>query len=111
MRTATVLLVTALLGVVLAGCAGFVWAPVVPPPALVLTSYDAPLDTDLDNTPMDLRKGTSSCINVLGIVTIGDAGVRAAAKDGNISRVHHADYKFFNVLGVFSKYTTVVYGE
>ena len=111
MRLTIALLVATFVCALLVGCAGFVWAPVVPPPALVITSYDAPLDTNLDNTPMEQRKGTSSCINVLGLVSIGDASVRAAAKDGNITRVQHADYNFFNVLGVFSKYTTVVYGE
>jgi len=94
------------------GCAGFLRAPVVPPLAFVYTSVKAPLDVDADNTVIPGKKpGTASTINVLGIVAIGDASVKAAAEDGEITTVQHVDYEFMNVLWVFSKYTTIVYGQ
>ena len=41
----------------------------------------------------------------------GDASIKAAAANGNISDIHHVDSKTMNILGVYSEYTTVVYGE
>lgn len=108
-----VLLAGLLCGVVLmaTGCAGFMTAPVVPPVAFVYTGIKAPLDVDADNTAITGKRGTASTINVLGLVAMGDASVKAAAEDGGITKVEHMDYEFFNVLFVFSKYTTIVYGQ
>jgi hypothetical protein len=92
------------------GCV--VQAPVVPPLAFLYTSIEAPLDLDFHNTPPGRRRGESSCVSILGLVSFGDAGIQAAAKQGGLERIDGADYKFLSVLGpVFTKYSTVVYGE
>ena len=83
----------------------------VPPPALIYTEYQAPLDTEYDSSDVSGQKGTASTVCILGLVSVGDASARAAAADGGISIVDHADYSFLNVLGVFSMYTTIVYGH
>ena len=37
---------------------------------------------------------------------------KKAMENGNITKIHHVDYKVMNVLGgIYVKYTTVVYGE
>lgn len=95
----------------LAGCAGQTWAPVIPPPGLVLTSTSAPLDTDLDKTQLGTKRGTASTVSILGLFAFGDASTRAAAASAGITTINHADYKSFNLLGIYSSYTTVVYGE
>jgi hypothetical protein len=48
-----------------------------------------------------------------GIVLVGygDASISAAMKDGNLSKVHHVDNETFSVLGLYSRYKTIVYGE
>jgi hypothetical protein len=48
-----------------------------------------------------------------GIVVFatGDASISAAAKNGGINRIHHVDHETMNILGIYAKYTTVVYGE
>ncbi len=111
MRIILGLVVVALACVLLTGCAGFVQARVVPPLGFVYTEYKAPLDIDYGNTPIRTKKGIASTQNVLGIVAFGDASVKAAAEDGGITTVDHVDYEFFNILGVFSKFTTIVYGQ
>ncbi len=112
MRIAVCLSALVLVCLALSGCTGIAWAPVVPPPGLVFTSYTAPLDVDFDRTEVDdVRTGESGIINILGIICIGDAGSMDAAREGNLSRVDGADYTMLNVLGIFSKYTTVVYGQ
>jgi hypothetical protein len=93
------------------GCAGIYSAPVMPPQAFVFTNIKAPIDIDANGSPMPSKKGESSSINVLGIVAVGDASVKAAADDGGLVRVEHIDYEFLNVLGVFSKFTVIAYGE
>ncbi len=109
-----IIVVLALVGfacALLTGCAGFVQAPVVPPFAFVYTHYGAPLDVDLQNTSINGKRGVASTQNILGIVAFGDASIKAAADDGRITTVEHVDYEFLNVLWVFSKFTTIVYGQ
>lgn len=57
------------------------------------------------------KVGTSSCVSVLGIVAVGDGGINAAAKDGNITKISHIDRKTISVLGLFTTYKYFVYGE
>ncbi len=68
--------------------------------------------TDLNETDLGDKVGESSYQSVLGLVAWGDAGTQAAAKDGNIKTLKHADQKIFSVLwGLYFKQTTVVYGN
>lgn len=103
---AAVLLLTCL-----TGCAGYVRAPVVPPIGLAFDSFQAPLDLDVQGTSLAGMEGRASTYNVLGLVAFGDAGVKAAAANGGITRVEHIDYRFVQVLGLFSKFTVIAYGQ
>jgi hypothetical protein len=91
--------------------AGCVQAPVVPPLAFVYTSVEAPLDIDFEGAARGSKRGTSTAKNVLGLVSWGDASAAEAARSGGITRIDHADYEFYTVLFVYSRYTTIVYGE
>ena len=55
--------------------------------------------------------GTASCYSLLGLVGIGDASINTAAKSGNITTINHVDYRTISLLGIFAKYTTIVYGD
>lgn len=57
------------------------------------------------------KVGTASSTNVLGLVTVGDGGVQEAAKDAGITKISHVDTKVSDVLGLYRKVTTIVYGE
>lgn len=57
------------------------------------------------------KKGAAECVAVLTLVAVGDCSVEAAARDGEITRISHVDYKTKNILGVYGEYTTIVYGE
>jgi hypothetical protein len=97
-----------LLGVsifLLSGCA-MVVAPVN---GGLITSVTAPI-TATDNQ-VSSKVGSASCTSILGIVAFGDCGINAAAKSGNISKIHHVDYSATSVLGIFSSFETKVYGE
>jgi len=73
---------------------------------------------NLDTEKINLKKGTSSRTNVLGLVECGDAGILKAAKDGKITKIHYVEVnkeKLFIPLGFipiyFDRYITNVYGE
>lgn len=57
------------------------------------------------------KVGESHSIGVLGLVSIGDAGIQTAANQAGITRISHVDVKKTSVLGLFATYKTVVYGE
>ncbi|MGD1001435.1 MAG: TRL-like family protein [Candidatus Brocadiia bacterium] len=56
------------------------------------------------------KVGTSQAEGIL-VVAYGDASISAAMKEGNLTKVHHVDKETFNVLGVYGRYRTIVYGE
>ena len=41
----------------------------------------------------------------------GNRDLHDAMDNGGITKVHHIDYEVFNILNLFSKATTIVYGE
>ena len=71
-----------------------------------------PLDTDLDKTTLGTKTGTASVESVLWVAAWGDAGIKAAAENGKISVVNHVDQQTFSVcFGLYTKVTTIVYGD
>jgi hypothetical protein len=87
---------------------GCVAAPVVPPLGIIYTNVQAPLAPKGD---VGSKRGTAHVKSYLGLFSIGDGSVRAAAANGNITEVKLVDYEFKNVLGVYQRYTTVAYGD
>ena len=56
------------------------------------------------------KVGTSESTAIICFAT-GDSSIQKAMQNGGITRIHHVDCKVFSVLGLYAKYTTVVYGE
>ncbi|HEX7480314.1 MAG TPA: TRL-like family protein [Polyangiales bacterium] len=57
-------------------------------------------------------KSGESCANsILGLVASGDASVATAAQKGGISTVSNVDHRTMSILGIYSEYCTVVYGQ
>jgi hypothetical protein len=76
------------------------------------TNVSMPLDTDLDQTMLGGKVGQSEFQSVLGMFAWGDAGTQAAAKEGGIRTLNHADQEVFCVLmGLYCRGRTIVYGE
>ncbi len=72
----------------------------------------APLSTDMNKTSMGKKEGRASAQSVLWLVSWGDAGVAAAAKNGGLTTVNHMDVEVRNILfGLYTKETTIVYGD
>ncbi len=76
------------------------------------SSVKIPLDTNLEETQLGTKTGEASSEGVLWLVAWGDSGTQAAAQAGGITTLLHADQKIFSILfGLYSKQTTVVYGN
>jgi TRL-like protein family len=71
-----------------------------------------PLDTDLDRTQLGTKVGEAKAQSVLWVFLWGDAGTQAAARQGGLATINHADREFFIVLfGIYASETTIVYGD
>ena len=78
----------------------------------VYMNVTQPLDRDLDRTQLGSKIGKSEAQSILGLIAWGDAGTQAAAKNGGITTLNHADAEVFSILGfVYTRYRTVVYGD
>jgi hypothetical protein len=63
-----------------------------------------------DGSVAQSKTGRATATAVFGIGT-GDASIEAAATAGAISKIHHVDCEAFNLLGIYTTYTTIVYGQ
>ncbi|MBP5534355.1 MAG: TRL-like family protein [Alphaproteobacteria bacterium] len=103
------LLISAIIALGLTGCTT---APFQPSEGIMYTDTKAPLQIEYNNTDLGHKVGSAYTISVLGLVAAGDCSIQAAARDGNIKTIKHADYEFTNVLfGIFTKTTVYVYGD
>jgi hypothetical protein len=102
-----------LVTVVCIGAVGCYKTPVMPPQGWVFSQYKAPLSADLQGVKADPapKVGKAEVQNILGLVAVGDCSLEAAAKSENISTVQYADYEYFNVLGVYQRFTLFVHGN
>lgn len=57
------------------------------------------------------KKGEACATSILGLVTTGDAGIRAAADAGGVTQISAVDTHFKQILGIYSKFCTVVSGD
>ncbi|MGD1001436.1 MAG: TRL-like family protein [Candidatus Brocadiia bacterium] len=91
--------------VVLTGCSAMALGPVV---AMVTVDEKGPVS--VGDMKAGMKVGVAQAEGIL-VVAYGDASIVAAMKNANITRVHHVDNETFNVLGIYARYKTIVYGE
>jgi hypothetical protein len=91
--------------VVLNGCAAVAHGPVTAP---VTIDMRGPVSAGPAMTSPKI--GRSEAWGILVFAT-GDASIETAAANGGITRIHHVDHETMNILGIYARYTTVVYGE
>jgi len=70
------------------------------------------LDEDTWETKLGDKVGTSSVHTILWLVSWGDAGTKAAAENGKMTKINHLDRAFETYFfGAYSKTSTIAYGE
>ena len=78
----------------------------------VYTNIKQPLDTDVASTTLGSKVGTAQNESVLWMVAWGDGGTATAAKNGGIRTINHMDQEVFLILfGLYTRTTTIVYGD
>ena len=71
-----------------------------------------PFDTDLNRTDLGSKKGIATAYSLLWLVSWGDASYAAAAKNGDITILKHADQEMQQILlGLYTRWRVVVYGD
>ena len=71
-----------------------------------------PYDRDLDRTDLGSKVGVAEAYSVLWLVAWGDASYEAAARNGGITVLKHADQEIYQVfLGVYTRWRVIVYGD
>jgi TRL-like protein family len=76
------------------------------------TNIQRPLDKNFHTTDLGSKEGLASNQSILWLFAWGDAGTKAAAENGDISVIKHADQETLVVLfGLYFRVTTVVYGD
>lgn len=86
-------------------------APIKPPVGYLFSDISAPVSTMGNGETLGTRVGHAESQSILGLFATGDCSVAAAARNGGITEVQHIDYKFYNMLGIVQRFTTVVIGE
>jgi hypothetical protein len=57
------------------------------------------------------KTGMATVVNYAGIVSLGDASIVAAAKDGGITKIRTVDFQMVNYSPFYAQTTTIVTGE
>ncbi|NBC00953.1 MAG: hypothetical protein GVY15_08860 [Bacteroidetes bacterium] len=107
-RFSSYLLVALLLSstVLVTGCAS-----VVSPIGGLYTEVQAPLQVTSNEDTGNLKEGRARAVSYLGVIATGDASIRAAMEDGDITEVVYVDYETTFILGLYATFTVVVYGR
>jgi hypothetical protein len=78
----------------------------------VYSNIRVPLDEDLWKTELGKKVGTASNYSILWLVAWGDAGVKQAAENGQITTINHMDMGIESYLfGAYIRRDTIVYGD
>ena len=94
----------------IAGLAVFITGCASPyPQGIIYTDVSLPaIATSNAQSP---KMGVSECTSILALVSMGDASINAAAKNGGITKIHSVDWEAKNIMGIYGTYRTVVRGE
>lgn len=80
-------------------------------PVMGLAYTDVVSGNAVTSNKLASKVGKSMASSVLGLVATGDASYQAAAKNGGITKISHVDERNYTVLGLYTTYETIVYGE
>lgn len=81
-------------------------------PGCVYLKVQRPHDKNYDKTELGSKEGKSTLHSIAWLAAWGNAGTQTAAENGDIKVIRHADVEYFLVLlGLYTRLTTVVYGD
>lgn len=92
----------------LTGCAGMAFRGQGVAFAGLYADATTPVHATTNN--VGKKKGEACATSILGLVTTGDATIRAAADAGGVKNVSAVDASIKNILGIVATYCTIVSG-
>jgi hypothetical protein len=101
---------TALSTLALVSLASLVGCASTQPVGRLYTEVQLPVTATSNNGPAP-KVGVAECRSYLALITVGDASIEAAKKNGGITKVHHVDWEAKNILGIYGTYRVTVHGE
>ncbi len=82
------------------------------PVGILYTDIRVPVTTgNAADATASPKVGVAVSKSVLGLVATGDSSITAACANGGIRKIHHVDWEANSILGLFSTYRCVVWGE
>ena len=75
---------------------------------VLYTELKGPLDA---GTTVGKKEGTACVESILGLIARGDASIKAAARDGGITKIASVDHSTENILGILGRFCTIVRGS
>ena len=96
---------TVLLALLFSSCAS------TAPQGILFTDVRLPLTTGNAPETASAKMGVSVSHSLLNLIATGDSSITAACANGGIKKIHHVDWEASSLLGLFSTYKCVVWGE
>ncbi|MFI3290594.1 MAG: TRL-like family protein [Opitutales bacterium] len=103
MKNKCLLLLSVLAVSIFSGCASVV------PNGVLYTEVTVP--SAASSSAKATKVGKSYCKSYLGMVSLGDASIETAKKNGGITEVVSVDWKVKNILGLIGEYECIVTGN
>ena len=75
---------------------------------LLYTEVYGPIDA---GSRVGNKEGVSCAQSILVLVATGDASIKAAARDGGITKIDSVDHYTRNILGIMGEFCTIVRGS
>jgi len=102
------LLALSLLPLALSGCAGLAFRGQRVAMGFIYADAVTPVHATDNN--IGRKTGEACATSILGLITTGDATIRAAADAGGVRDISAVDASIMNVLGIYAKHCTLVSG-
>lgn len=80
-------------------------------PVIGVAYTDVISGQDVTGNKLAQKVGRSMATGYIGLVAIGDASYQTAAKNAGITKISHVDKRNYSILGIYTTYETIVYGE
>ena len=81
-------------------------------PGCAYVNIQTPYDRNLENTDLGSKRGTATTHSLLWLFAWGDGSYAAAARNGDIKVLKHADQEIKTFLfGLYGQRTVIVYGD
>ncbi len=112
MRKLMVAAAIAALGLALTGCVSAGGPSITSAIGIggVIDDNGSPASFNVDNSVKPIKCGEATSKGIVLYVS-GDSSIKAAMDAGGITKIHHIDYRVFNIFNLYSKATTIVWGE